>query len=85
MEQKITLRKVLSLGGQIASYKKDGVTTSIALTKFLKRKNIVLEENTDIVYLRYSKSTTILAIYIIKDKNDEDSALLEVYNKLNFI
>lgn len=83
MEKVLLLKDILSIGGKISFYKKGGHTNSIILSKFLKKNNISFDKEQYLVYLNYSNSPQIQAIYIVKDPKNGNSKLKEVYNKLN--
>lgn len=83
MKKILTLKEVLSIGGKISTYK-NGSTNSISLSKLLKKENITLEgEDVHLVYLMYSQTPQIQAVYRVSNPDDENCELEEIYNKLN--
>ena len=74
---------MIDIGGKMSIYN-DGHTNSIALTKFLKNQNIVLEgDNIYLCYLVYFQTSQIQAIYKVSNPEDDKCILEEIYNKLN--
>lgn len=81
----LTLKDILDIGGKLSIYRVGGRTNAISLNKLLKKKGIVFDEEKYIVYLNYSNTPQIQAVYLVSNPNDGDCKLEEIYNKLNEI
>lgn len=85
MKKVLTLKEIMDIGGRMSIYN-NGSTNSISLSKLLRKENIIIEgENVHLVYLVYTQTPQIQAIYKILNPEDENSELEEIYNKLNEI
>ena len=85
MEKSLVLKNILAIGGKLSIYRIDGSTNYIGLNKLLKKQNISFDEEKWLVYLNYSNSPQIQAVYLVSNPNDENCELQEIYNKLNEI
>lgn len=85
MKKALTLKNVLDIGGKLSVYRVGGSTNSISLSKLLKKQGISFDEEKYFVYLTYSNTPQIQAVYIVANPNDGDCELEEIYNKLNEI
>lgn len=83
--KKITLKNILDIGGKLSIYRVGGSTNSISLSKLLKKQDISFSEEKYLVYLTYSNTPQIQAVYLVENPNDENCQLEELYNKLNEI
>lgn len=84
MKKVLKLKEVLAIGGRISGYK-NGSTNSISLSKLLKKEGLVFDNDIQLCYLVYTQTPTIQAVYQIANPKDENSELIELYNKLNEI
>lgn len=85
MKQVLTLKNILSIGGKLSIYRVGGSTNAISLSKLLKKQGISFDEEKYLVYLTYSNTPQIQAVYVCPNPNDGDCELEEIYNKLNEI
>lgn len=85
MKKKLKLKEILDIGGKISIYRVGGSTNSIGLSKLLKKQGISFQEEKCLVYITYSSSPQIQAVYLVENPNDNDCELEEIYNKLNEI
>ena len=85
MKQVLTLKNILNIGGKLSVYRIGGSTNAISLSKLLKKQGISFDEEKCLVYLTYSNTPQIQAVYIVANPNDENCELEEIYNKLNEI
>ena len=83
--KKLTLKNILDIGGKVSIYRVGGSTNSISLSKLLKKQGISFDEEKYLVYLTYSNTPQIQAIYLVDNPNDGNCQLEELYNKLNEI
>lgn len=82
MKKSIKLKQILKLGGQV-SFWENGGTNSITLSKFIKEKKLSVEEGDILVFLVYQNTPQIQAIFKVKDLNNQEEELEELFNKLN--
>lgn len=85
MKSQLKLKEILNIGGKISIYRKGGHTNYIGLSKLLKKQGISFDEEKYLVYLTYSDTPQIQAVYLVSDPNNGDCKLEELYNKLNEI
>ena len=85
MEKVLTLKEILDIGGKLSIYRVGGSTNAISLSKLLKKQGISFNEEKYLVYLTYSNTPQIQAVYIVADPSNGDCELEEIYNKLNEI
>ena len=85
MEKILTLKNILDIGGKLSIYRVGGSTNAISLSKLLKKQGISFDEEKYLVYLPYSNTSQIQAVYLVTNPNDGDCELEEIYNKLNEI
>lgn len=83
--KKLTLKNILDIGGKVSIYRVGGSTNSISLSKLLKKQGISFDEEKYLVYLAYSNTPQIQAVYLVENPNDGNCQLEELYNKLNEI
>lgn len=83
--KKLTLKNILDIGGKVSIYRVGGSTNSISLSKLLKKQGISFDEEKYLVYLAYSNTPQIQAVYLVDNPNDGNCQLEELYNKLNEI
>lgn len=83
--KKLTLKSILDIGGKLSIYRVGGSTNAISLSKLLKKQGISFDEEKYLVYLTYSNTPQIQAVYLVENPNDGNCELEELYNKLNEI
>lgn len=83
MKETLTLKEILDIGGKVSIYRVGGSTNSIGLSKLLKKENISFDEEKHLVYLTYSNTPQIQAVYLVDNPSDGNCKLKEIYNKLN--
>ena len=80
--KKLTLKNILDIGGKVSIYRVGGSTNSISLSKLLKKQGISFDEEKYLVYLAYSNTPQIQAVYLVDNPSDGNCQLEELYNKL---
>ena len=85
MKTVLTLKNILDIGGKLSIYRVDGSTNAISLNKLLKKQGISYNEEKHLVYLTYSNTPQIQAVYLVENPDSRDCELEEIYNKLNEI
>lgn len=82
MKKGIKLKQILKLGGQI-SFFENGGTNFVSLSKIIKERNLPVKEGDTLVFLIYQNTPQIQAIFRVKDLNNEEEIVEEIFNKLN--